>query len=89
MRTCSGGILSLFIAIATVWFGLVKLQHLSIRKNPVITTFDDKSAIDAEDTYDTAEFAEDGFQIGVGIRGYEKGVHDDPRYIKWVARVYT
>lgn len=84
-----GGILSLSIIFCTIWFGLVKLQHLSVRKSPNVTTFVDMSAISAEDEYDTSEYADDGFQIGVGIRGYEKGVHDDPRYIKWVARAYT
>ena len=41
IRTISGGCMSILITCATIWFALAKLQHLLIRKSPVITTFVD------------------------------------------------
>ena len=87
VRTKSGGLVSLLIMATIFMFATLKLQHLMNKKSPSITTFTDTSAISNDDTYDVGD--DTGFQIAVGLKNYLKGVRNDPRYVKWVVRVYT
>ena len=67
-------------------FGTIKFRHLLDKKNPAISTFTDTQTIKNEYEYYVDE--NKGFKIAVGLNNYRKGVLNDPRYIRWVARVY-
>ena len=71
---------------ATFMFGTLKMQHLLDKKSPAISTFTDTQTIKNEDEYYVNE--NEGFQIAVGLNNYRKGVLNDQRYVRWVARVY-
>ena len=65
--------------LSTFMFGVLKFQHLLIKKNPAITEFTDTSTIKNEDEYEIS--ANEGFQVAVGLKNYKKGMRNDPRYV--------
>ena len=87
VRTKSGGLISLVILAAIFMFATLKLEHLLNKKSPEISTFEDTTAISNEDEYNVGENQD--FQFAVGLTSMVKGVLNDPRYVKWIARVFS
>ena len=87
VRTCIGGSFSLAIIYCTLLFALHKCTHLIERKSPLITTNREKNAIGASETLATYD---GDFMMAFALRHFD-GVQSlsDPRYVKWVGRVWT
>ena len=72
------------IVFLTIAFGLVKLQHLLMRKDPLITTIE--TPLEAGERY---EIAQDEFMTAYAAENYNTGAGiSDPRYVRWVTAVY-
>ena len=82
VETTVGALCSILIIALTFAFGLLKLQHLVDRKNPLITRTRQDLSID--DTYDLNR---DDFMVAFFFDGiYEEGIEFDPSRVKWVAQ---
>ena len=68
------------IALLTITFGLVKLQHLLQRKDPIIIS--NENPLEVGQKY---ELAQEEFMTAYAAENYDtgKGI-SDPRYIRWV-----
>ena len=84
VRTLTGGVISLSIVMLTILFGLLKLQHMLERKNPLISTNDVPSELSDEYDLDAEEF-----MMAFGLEDVNgKMLLHDPDYIKWVAGIW-
>lgn len=88
IKTSMGSLASILILMLTVMFGILKLEHLVLRKNPsLIISPKDLNEDDFNDKYNTAEnnfmmaFAAEDFLTGRSL--------GDPRYIKWYVSFYN
>ena len=63
-------------------YALLKLEHLSVRKNPMITT--NVSALEAGERFDMGD---EDFRMAFAVTHVEGEPKSDPRYIQWVAFV--
>ena len=68
----------------TFSFSLLKLGHLIDHKNPIITTNEEK--VDAEEIY---SLGSEDFMMAFTLDKYEGGTLYDPRYIKWVTKLWN
>ena len=81
VKTMEGSCASIIIFALTLFFGLIKLQQLTIRKNPLINA--NIGPLPKLMTYDTSQTE---FKIAVAAENYETGAGiSDPRYVRWVA----
>ena len=67
--------------MVTFAFGLLKLEHMILHKNPNVTTNTEK--VEAEDTYSLGS-DELMMAFALGGEGRER-IEYDPRYVRWVA----
>ena len=80
VRTVAGSCASIMIFALTLVFGLLKLQHLLLRKNPLINT--NIMPLPMLTTYDTNQAK---FKMAVSAESYDTGAGiSDPRYVRWV-----
>ena len=80
VKTMVGSCGSIMIFALTLLFGLLKLQHLFMRKNPLISQ--NTTPLRILTTYDTSQ-AE--FKMAVAAENYDAGTGiSDPRYVRWV-----
>mmetsp|Transcript_27802 Transcript_27802/g.34542 ORF Transcript_27802/g.34542 Transcript_27802/m.34542 type:complete len:192 (-) Transcript_27802:347-922(-) len=86
IKTYLGGFLSLTILYIIFIFAVMKFQHLMIRKNPLITEFVDKNGIELGEKFDLGD---SNFMVAVGMESWTRGMRDDPKFVHWVATVYT
>ena len=63
-------------------YALLKLEHLSLRKNPMITT--NVSALEAGERFDMGD---EDFRMAFAVTHVLGEPKSDPRYIQWVAFV--
>ena len=67
-------------------YGLSTLLDLVDKQNPTINQYLKASSYGPNDELDFQEFK---FKFAVGVEGYlDREPRHDPRYIKWMARVY-
>ena len=84
VRTKSGAILTIIILSLTLVFGLVKLQHLLVRKNPLINTNFEPLADDAVFDNNSGDL-----MLAVTVENYMTGASlTDLRYIKWLTSIW-
>ena len=85
IKTISGGIVTLIIFLVTFSFGVMKMQHLLEKKNPVINT-------NEEPLEDGTIYATNGdeFMMAFAAERYDdaRGLSDQ-KYIKWVAAYWV
>ena len=71
------------IALLTITFGLVKLQHLLQRKDPIIV-----SNINPLEVGQKYELAQEEFMTAYAAENYDTGAGiSDPRFVRWVTHV--
>ena len=84
LNTSCGAIISMLIIILTLSFGLLKLEHLMERKNPLIVT--NTVPLDSEEQINTGS---DNFMMAFAAVGKKnKNVKNDPRFVRWYARFW-
>ena len=87
VRTGLGGIVSLLVAFSTYVFAMHKLQHMLVRKNPLITTNIVEFAVEPSEFLDTTD---EEFMMAFALSRFDNGaILADPRYVKWVARLWN
>ena len=82
VKTLIGGIVSFVIMIVTFLFAAVKMQQLLEYKNPSIAIFNQEIEASVDNSYKVNE----GFMIAFGLDTYGRGMKNDERYVKWIAR---
>ena len=85
VRTLTGGVISLSIVMLTILFGLLKLQHMLERKNPLISTNDVPSELSDEYDLEAEEFM---MAFGLEDKNGTMLLHDYDQ-IKWVAGIFS
>ena len=86
VQTLVGGCLTLLIIILTFSYAASKMIDLSQKKDPFITQ-------SVEQGYYTAtnglNLNAANFRFAIGVTGYDAVTRNDPRYVKWIARVLS
>ena len=85
VQTLVGGCITLLIMIITFSYATSKMIDLSQKKDPFITQSVEK------DFYDPSKglnLNKANFRIAIGATNYDGVAKNDPRYIKWFARLY-
>ena len=86
MQTVSGGIVTALIAVVFIGYALIKLAHLLNKKNPLIAETKETNFYDFNTR---VNFNEIGFKMAFTVEGYQdKKMKNDPRYVKFLARMY-
>ena len=78
VKTVCGACTSLVIFALTLLFGIIKMEHLALRKNPSITT--NTSPLEAGERFDTGS---DDFMIAFAVEDIKGVPLNDARYIRW------
>ena len=79
IKTLVGGLVSLLIMSTTLFFAMVKWNHLYEYKSPSITAFSQK--IDEGARFNPAQ---EEFMMAFTIEHFQEGVKDDPRFVQWI-----
>ena len=86
VKTMIGGCATLAIIVLVLAYATMKLIHLVERRNPQITQHTTLAALDVEKTVNMKEI---GFRMAFTMENYlTKETIDDPRYVKWIVRMY-
>ena len=82
VKTSCGACISIVIFMLTFLFGVLKLQHLLTRKNPLITQ--NTIPLEAGERFDTGS---DDFMMAFAVED-KKGVpKNDTQYLRWMQKV--
>ena len=81
IKSSIGACLSIITVALTFSFGLLKLEHLVLSKNPLINTY--KEPVEEDEHY---QLPNKNFMVAFGAEKLDGTPLNDPRYIKWVAR---
>ena len=82
VNTKLGAICSIMIITLTFLFGLVKLKHLADKKNPLISTTQDK--LDEQESLNTASA---DLLMAFTIENRDgKTIDYDPAFVRWIAK---
>ena len=84
MKSLVGGFVSLLIIIVTFSYATSKMIDLSQKKDPFITQSEEEGFYDAEFGININEA---NFRFALGAYGFDGEAKNDPRYVKWIARV--
>lgn len=71
----------MIIYCLTMIFGIIKMQHLLLRKNPDLYEFTEEAAFDETKTY---SMRDNDFMFAISAFSWTKGVRTDPRYVQFV-----
>ena len=85
VQTLVGGCFTLLIMIITFSYATGKMIDLSQKKDPLVTQSVEK------DIYDPSKglyLNQANFRFAIGATNYDYEARNDPRYIKWLARLY-
>ena len=86
VRTVTGGILTALLAVVFIGYALIKLTHLLDKKNPLIAETKETNFYDFNTRINLNEI---DFKMAFTVEGYQdKKIKDDPRYVKFIARMY-
>ena len=84
VTTPFGGLMTLLVMFLSLFYILLKVEHLFSRKNPSISKF-----TDATNTDGVYNLNQDDFQLAVGIEHWFEGVKNDGKYLKWMVTHYS
>ena len=62
-------------------FASLKFHDLIVRKNPLVTKFDDRDALELDDSWWSSEH---DFMMAFAVDSYSLGTRTDPHVLKWV-----
>ena len=86
VHTRAGGVLTILIGGIIMLYALVQFLNLASNKNLNLSIFVDEHHFNKDDKYNLNE---SNFRIAVAIEGFrKKDMKDDPRFVKWIFRVY-
>ena len=80
-KTSLGAISTILIMTVSLMFGLVKLEHLILKRNPDLTT--NTEGLEDGEVYDSSS---DEFMMAFALTSFwsnNKSVYD-PRYFRWI-----
>ena len=84
--TKTGGVLSLFVLMTWLSYGIVKLAQLYKKHNPFISEIKEKNFYDADEKLDLNAIK---FKQAFTFEGFQdREIKDDPRYVKFISRMY-
>ena len=86
MTTIPGGVATLALIIVTMAYAALKMIELNTGQNPTIND----SKIDGYfETSETVNFNEINWKMAFSIENMQSRMAiDDPRYVKWIVRLY-
>ena len=84
VKTFVGGLISLLITGLTLSYAIGKWIELIERQHPVITEHEVPNFYDEDNRLDVSKT---DFRIAVATWGRDKSYKDDPRYVKWLAKL--
>ena len=80
-KTSLGAIATILIMTVSLMFGIVKLEHLILKRNPNLTT--NTESLEDDEVYDSSS---DEFMLAFALTSNgskNKSVYD-PRYFRWI-----
>ena len=83
-KTWAGSLSSILVLSLTCIFGLLKLEHMAARKNPLLNTNIDK--IDEGINY---QMNQEKFMMAFSVNTIKSGYFSDPKYLRWYANFIT
>ena len=85
IKTNVGGCCSILIIYVSVMYALHKFNHLILRHNPQLNSYEVFDAFDADYRFETSE---SDFMLAVAMEDYNTGeIKNDPKYVKWFANL--
>ena len=84
VQTLVGGCFTLLIMIITFSYATSKMIDLSQKKDPFITQSVEKDFYDASKGLNLNQA---NFRLALGAINYNNESRNDPRYVKWIARL--
>ena len=87
VTTRTGGVVTVIIALLVFLYASLKFTHLTTRYNPQMSSY--FSDLEDDEVLDMAE--ETDFMIAFSIEDFHKPrqLKNDPKYVKWIFRMYT
>ena len=85
VQTLVGGCLTLLIMIITFSYATSKMINLALKKDPFINLSEEQDFYDASKGINLNQA---NFRFAIGAFGIHDGSRNDPRYVKWIARLY-
>ena len=87
VTTRIGGVVTVIIAFLVFLYASLKFTHLTTRYNPQMSSY--FSDLEDDEVLDMAE--EMDFMIAFSIEDFHKPrqLKNDPKYVKWIFRMYT
>ena len=86
VKTNFGAALTLFLGGIVLLYAVVKFIQLESRENPNITEYMETFITDSESP---ANLNSLNGRIAFSFEGYrDKNIKDDPRFVKWIFRIY-
>ena len=84
VQTSVGAFGSIIILVLTFSFSLLKMQHLVIRRNPLLAT--NSEVLEYGETY---SLASEEFMMAFALHKFAGSILDfDARYVRWITRVW-
>ena len=86
IRTSIGGVLTCLIAVLMLFYASIKFEQLIIRHNPTLSQYTEFNRFDLNDRLSLNEI---NFRFAFSVEGYHsKEMKNDPRYVKYLVRVF-
>ena len=86
VKTNFGAALTLFLGGIVLLYAVVKFIQLESRENPNITEYMETFKTDSESPINLNSL---NGRIAFSFEGYrDKNIKDDPRFVKWIFRIY-
>ena len=82
VKTSCGACFSMVIFTLTLLFGMLKLQHLALHKNPSITT--NTIPLEAGERFDIGS---EDFMMAFAVTKDKGEPRNDTRYLRWMQKV--
>lgn len=86
IHTRTGGVLTFFLVVLMLSYGLIKFIHLLSKHNPQIQQFLDEELFDFTEILNLNEIK---FRVAFSVEGYhDRNMKNDPRYTKFLVRTF-
>ena len=84
--TVTGGLVSFAITVIVLCYGALKFQHMIMKHNADVTSVLETDVFDFNEITNLNDV---GFRVAFSVRGYrKKELKDDPRYVKYLVRMF-
>ena len=85
VTTIAGGVSTILISGIVLLYATTKLLHMESKNNPNISSFIREAEFNSEDILNLNEM---NFRVAFALKGSKLDLKNDPRYVKWIFRVY-